>query len=130
MTELPEGTLIQEKYVNETKGYRIGESEPYEPYTLDIGDLFLDMQREYGRCIGKVYVGDYTIKDGAGDQYVPSRAVGWVFQSRQQYTDTGRHGRPAEFYIREVWVTFCRFVEPARPALYDAVSIGGDHFSG
>ena len=44
------------------------------------------MQREYGRCVGKIYIDD-------------NKQLGWVFESRQQYENS------TEFYIREVWIT-------------------------
>lgn len=82
--------LIQETYVNKSEGYRLGETEPYEPYTDDIGELFRELQREYGRCVGKCYVDK---KDGS------SQAIGWVFQKRQKYDDCN------ETFLSEVWVT-------------------------
>jgi hypothetical protein len=47
---------VTEDYVNTTKGYRCGDSGPYETYTDKPGELFLAMQREYGRCKSKVYL--------------------------------------------------------------------------
>lgn len=61
-------------------------SYKYEVHAGSAGDLFRDLQREFGRCISKVYVGD-------GEQ------IGWVFQSRQRYKDSN------ETFIREAWVT-------------------------
>ena len=66
--------------------YVIGDSDLYEPYTDNIGDLFLSLQREYGRCVSKVYIGD-------GDP------IGWVFQKRTKYTDCDKT------YLAETWVT-------------------------
>lgn len=91
---------VHETFINETKGHHLGDSGWYEPYTEDLGALFRAMQREYGRCVSSMYI------DIPGN--VRPRKIGWVFQSRQQYEDTGRYGRPAEFYIREVWVEFRR----------------------
>lgn len=79
--------IISESYVNVTEGYRFGDTDPYETYTDDIGELFKDLQRQYGRCVSKVY----TDRDGA-------IAIGWVFQKKMQYTDTG------EDYIQETWI--------------------------
>jgi len=67
--------LIQETFTNETDGYNFGESEPYEPYTDDIGKLFKSFQREYGRCTSKMYV----------DTPEGTKAIGWVFTKRMQY---------------------------------------------
>jgi len=47
--------LTQETYVNATKGYRFGESDPYEPWTEDTGKLFAALQKEYGRCVSRIY---------------------------------------------------------------------------
>lgn len=82
--------LIEEVYINATAGHGIGASGLYEPFTEDPGELYRALQREYGRCIGKVY----TQIDGRDG--IP---VGWVFQGRDKYEDTG------EPYLREVWVT-------------------------
>lgn len=79
--------LIQESYINQTAGYRFGDSEPYEPYTDNIKELFQSMQREYGRCTGKIYIDP------------DATPIGWVFEKKLQYEDT------KEFYTREVWVT-------------------------
>lgn len=85
---------IKETYVNETKGYQWGDSGWYEPYTENIGRLFLNMQREFGRCIGRMY------RDYENGKTV---AVGWVFQKRMRYEDA-RYNRPEDYYLREVWV--------------------------
>lgn len=85
--------LVSETFVNETEGYRFGETEPYEPYTDNIGRLFRDMQKEYGRCTGAVYV---DRPNGA------ARKIGWVFQKNMTYEGARD---PRETYTREVWVT-------------------------
>jgi hypothetical protein len=33
-----------------------------------------------------------------------TKAVGWYFERKEQYEDTGRYGREPEYYIRGVWV--------------------------
>lgn len=77
-------------YLNATSGHIIGEdSEPYETWTNDTGALFRELQREYGRCVSKVYV----------DREGGPVAIGWVFERTERYEDTG------EPYVREVWVT-------------------------
>lgn len=81
--------LIREQHVNETENLGCGESGLYEPYTDDIGKLFRDYQKEFGRCTSKVYI----------DEEGKSRAIGWVFQKKQKYSDTG------EEYEHAVWVT-------------------------
>lgn len=90
--------LVSEEMVNVTKGYRYGGSEPYEPYTDDIGELFRAMRREYGACQSSVYVD--SVDGGA-----PKR-VGWVFVKRVKYDDAKSDWpREKRTYLREVWVT-------------------------
>ena len=75
----------QEDYVDASGGCRLGNTEPYETFTDNEGQLFREFRNLYGRCISKVYVDE--------------KAIGWVFQSRVPYSDS------ADRYIREVWVT-------------------------
>lgn len=84
---------IRETWVNQTKGYIYGDSGWYEPYTDHIDKLFLSLQREYGRCISKIYI-DVSVA------FYPARPkpVGWVFEKKCQYTDC------METYIQETWV--------------------------
>lgn len=87
---------IQETYVNagdddEDRQYMIGETDWYEScYTTATkpGEIFADLQREYGRCTGKMYK-----ETRLGDLH-----VGWVFQQRRKYEDS------AETYLHETWV--------------------------
>lgn len=83
----------EEEYVNETEGYSFGNSGVFETFADTPGELFRSLQREYGKCISKMYrdVGDKV------------KTCGWVFQSRQKYEDSRRN--PTKTYIREVWVT-------------------------
>ena len=66
---------LEEEWVNETKGYRCGSSGIYESFTDNVGVLFRELQKEYGRCISKVYI----------DTKTGVRPVGWVFQRRETY---------------------------------------------
>jgi len=86
---------IQEVFVNETKGYRFGETEWSKAYTDDRAKLFVALQKEYGQCAGHIFV---DRNDGS------DMPVGWIFSRKMEYDDSGRHGRKPEFYIREVWV--------------------------
>ena len=79
---------IRETFVNATKGHRFSETGAYETFTSDRGELYRHLQREYGRCVSRMYV----------DTDRGAKPVGWVFQGRQQYDDT------RETYLREVWV--------------------------
>lgn len=92
---------IFETYVNETRGYQFGDSGWQETcYTpANKGRLFLDLQREYGRCISKMYVD--SLKENRTKQ------VGWVFQKKMQYEDSD------DWYLREVWVEYRLPVEKA-----------------
>ena len=78
--------LIQEIYIDQTRGGIFGGSGVYEAFT---GELFRNLQKEYGRCRGKVYI------DIDGE----SKQIGWVFEKRMKYEDS------PETYVREVWVT-------------------------
>jgi len=85
--------LVSETFCNATKNAQFGESEPYEPWTDDVGKLFADYRREYGRA-SKVYV-DTT----SGAQH-----VGWCFSKRMKYEDA-RDDSSESYYDRQVWVT-------------------------
>jgi hypothetical protein len=80
--------LIQESWIDKTQGLRSGDTEVYETYFEEgeEGKLFRHLQKEYGKCVSKVYIGDN----------VP---IGWVFEKKEHYTDTG------EPYTLETWVT-------------------------
>lgn len=80
----------EERFINETEHSSFGESGLYETAYDKPGDLFRAMQREYGRCISKVYMDRV---DGT------TQAIGWVFESRDKYQDDD------ETYLRHVWVT-------------------------
>ena len=95
--------LIRETYVNQTKGHRISESDWYEPWTDDVGRLFREMQKEYGRCTSSVYVDPV----GGGK---PVRC-GWTFEKRMRYEDARGNDPERDFYVREVWVQLADRVE-------------------
>lgn len=89
---------VREAYIDATKGHIFSETDWYEPYTDDLGRLYREYVKEYGRCISKIY------NDTAAGK---PKAVGWVFQSRQEYDDA-RPDWPRErrTYVREVWVFY------------------------
>ena len=62
------------------------------------GDIFRWSQREYGRCVGKVYV-DNPESDLQGDAGGTAIQCGWVFVKRQKYEDCN------ETFLMETWVT-------------------------
>lgn len=82
---------VQESWVNLTEGHRTGDSDVYETFTDDRGELYRAMQNEYGRCTGRVYVDQ---KDA------PPKNVGWVFLKRARYDDS-----PKETFLLETRVT-------------------------
>jgi hypothetical protein len=85
--------LVSETFCNATKRAQFGETEPYEPWTDDVGKLFADYRREFGRA-GKVYV----------DTMHGAQHVGWCFRKRMKYEDA-RDNSDESYYDREVWVT-------------------------
>ena len=96
-------TVLRESSVNATEGHMIGEdSQPIEDTIFaDVdnlrGELYHFGLREYGRCIGKVYV---DAEDGV-------RHVGYVFQSRRKYEDCD------ETYLHETWLSVERVTRTA-----------------
>lgn len=91
--------------VNETEGHRFSDFEEElhrfdlkEDGTPDMGEIYRQAQREYGRCVSSVYV---DREDGS------PRRVGWYFVKRCQYEDTG------EPYLRGAWVRVLA-IEPAQ----------------
>lgn len=86
---------ISETFINQTKGYRFGDSGVYETFTDNRRELFTHLQREYGRCTSRVYV-----DPPAGG---PPKTVGWVFEKTLPYEDARDPKR--DVYVREVWVT-------------------------
>ena len=110
--------VIETVRVNETQGYQWSDdTEPVEDWLLnddgtpDFGHIYRLMQREYGRCQSSVYV---DTDDGA-------RRIGWFFVKREHYDDTG------EPFLAGTWITLLRLVEPARPAMYESVTVPGSH---
>lgn len=81
--------MIQETYVNKDQDCVFGESGWYEAYTDNRQKLFLNLQKEYGRCESKMYV---DLTSGG------CREIGYVFLKKMQYE------RSDKFYLREVWV--------------------------
>lgn len=94
--------LVNEVYTNETEKYRCGDSGYYQPFTDNLGKLFLTYQRDYGRCISKVYI----------DKDNKSFAIGWVFEKKVKYEDCN------EFYLQHTWITLHNS-EPIKYYSYD-----------
>ena len=74
--------------------------------TIDRGSLFQWLQREYGRCTGKVYQDDKSGK---------SNRVGWVFLSRRQYDDC------RDTYLAETWVSLSTKI--VTPTIYNPIAL-------
>lgn len=80
---------ITQDFVNATEHCRTGSAEPYETSYEEPGKLFRAMQKEFGRCMGYVYID----KDGK------THKIGWVFWKRQKYEDCN------ETFLQETWIT-------------------------
>ena len=100
---------VQESFVNQTEGYRYGDGEVYETYFEERGKLFLDMQKEYGRCASQIYI------DGPDGKPIQ---VGWVFEKRTEYEDARADWPDSRrYYVREVWVTLHKGPPDVKPAV-------------
>ena len=80
---------IKENLINRDENYQFEESDVYDTGLDTKGELFKRLQQEYGRCVSRVYI----------DTPNEPKPIGWVFESTQNYEDTG------EPYTRAVWVT-------------------------
>ena len=82
---------IEEQYVDKTNDTRLGESGLYESFTENIKDLFNSLQREFGRCVGSVYI----------DKNNKQLKVGWIFEKKIGHRHGYHFSKP---YIQETWV--------------------------
>ena len=91
--------LIQEECVDRTRDISFGRSDVYETYFEQgqEGKLFRHLQKEYGKCVSKVYI----------DKGLTVKAIGWVFEKTECYDDTH------EPFTQETWVTI-HTAEPTR----------------
>jgi hypothetical protein len=92
--------LVEETWCgtdNKREWWTTGSSGFYEPYTDDIGRLFKEFQREYGKCVSSLYVETRT----AGDI-----RCGWVFEKRRKYEDCN------QTYIAQTWVALYDDTKP------------------
>jgi hypothetical protein len=85
-----ENIYIQETWIDQKNKSIIGETDIYETFTDNKGDLFRSLQNEYGRCVSKIFIDDLDGK---------TKQVGWVFEKKQKYDDVN------EFFILETWIT-------------------------
>lgn len=79
---------IRLKFRNATMNHRSGSDEIMESRFSKRKDLFRSCQKEYGKCVSKIYV----------DLDDTRHAVGWVFEKKMQYDDS------KEFFQAETWV--------------------------
>ena len=89
---------IQEEIVNETEGHQVYNSGVYETaYSEDkIKRLFIALQKEFGKCVSKVYI------DKVDDEHIlngESEPIGWYFTKTAYYEDT------KEPYQQGAWIT-------------------------
>ena len=82
--------FVSEQWTDAEENLNLGNSGIYETFTDSTGELYKAMQKEYGRCVSKMYI---DTADGTAQQ------VGWVFQKRQKYDDCD------QTYLQETWVT-------------------------
>ena len=99
--------FVQESYVNLDKDTNYGNSEIYETWTDDPGQLFRTCRNEFGRCTSSVMQDRRNPKTKKWEVV----RIGWVFHKRVEYAD--HHTGKPDTYLREVWVT-----------LYDEVDDG------
>ena len=87
---------IMETWVNSTQGHIVGNTEFYKPYTDNMKRLFRSLQREYGRCISKMYI-DILEQP---ERIRKTQSIGYVFQKKVKYTDC------KDYYLQETWIEF------------------------
>ena len=78
--------FLQEEFVNATMGYRINDGEVFESRFETKSEVYQYCLKEFGKCVGKVYVGE-------------GQHIGWIFQKLVKYEDS------KEKYLQEVWVS-------------------------
>jgi len=81
-----------------------------------IGEIYRAMQKEYGRCTGKVYIDRREDSDPEGT-YPRTIAIGWVFEKREKYEDCNKT------FIHETWVSLVDKDETTRVIEYHAIGI-------
>ena len=85
--------IVHREIIDDEHIYRIGESDWDESWIDDTGTLFKALQKEHGRCRGKVFI------DVAVAFYPPKpKHVGLVFLKRKKYIDS------QDTYLHETWV--------------------------
>jgi len=82
--------MINECWIDKTNNAGLGESNVYETFTDSKAILFKALQKDNGRCTGKVFIEKL---DGS------VVSIGWVFEKQVKYEDCN------EYFTRETWVT-------------------------
>ena len=90
--------FLQEEFVNATMGYRINDGEVFESRFETKAEVYKYAQKQYGKCVGKCYVGE-------------GKHIGWIFQKLVRYEDS------KEKYLQEVWITL-HTAKPVRSIEY------------
>ena len=104
--------MVHETYVNDTEGHMIGESDWYEAWTGNRGELSRALRKEYGGCISRMYrdVRVLVPEPQPGCEQAPRgwrygvATVGWVFSRRERFEDARGNDPEKDYYTREVWV--------------------------
>lgn len=76
--------------VNKTERYGLSDTEYHETKYDNTSELYRALVKEYGRCIGRLYV---DMKDDS------TKHIGWVFVKRMRYDDV------PETFLCETWVS-------------------------
>lgn len=96
---------VRVTHINASEGHIFSEYTEALDGDMTRGQFYRDGVTNYGRCISKVYV------DGPDG---PPIHVGYVFEKRERYEDTG------EPYKRETWLVL-EDVQPAMAVALDAL---------
>ena len=98
---------IKETYIDRNFDCTYGDSEVYETYTDSIGELFKDLQIQFGRCVSSMYMDK---KDGT------TKKIGWGFEKKNHYTNSD------ETYMQETWIELHK-TKPKKTIEYDLLEV-------
>ena len=98
---------IKETHINKDEKCTFGDTDVYETYTDSIGELFKDLQIQFGRCVSSMYVDK---KDGA------TKKIGWVFEKKNKYNDCNKT------YMQETWIELHK-TKPKKTIEYDLLEM-------
>ena len=86
---------IQITHIDDTRHLCL-DKDTWHEYDGKKQKLFTEMQREYGRCISKMFVDRKNL---------PPLVIGWVFEKFTKYEDS------SEKFIKHTWVEVAEKVE-------------------